>query len=465
MEALKCARPPFILPSIAAEERRVMEDNKGSVFAAYSGEDQPLAEALVNLLLDNGFRKDQCFSADEIASGLNWSNEISKNLGRANHVVVVLTPDSLTSPWVWAEVGYAHLGPAPVSVHGLLLDVKAEDVKVLAPLQMRDGTTPKGLRKFLEGLHVRRPVNLDIFLNAWKHHRSVNHYRWSPLCNPAKTVANCAKLVSLKMELEERNEAVRNLLDELSANVQKKLAEPFERTEGLHRLAENEGVLWIGQARSPEVNEAWKRLYAAICDVGSKKKKFCMMGNGLKAFFVEELFESAPRATAPSKRTLSTRGKGLVDAMGKGMEFKVLLLDPGQAPQDIDYRLPDEPGKISEQFTETIAAIRRLNSKSTKNRIDVWVTPGPLHRSLTYLHREIEEQKPVDDMLVTHYVHGRFFNESYTVVLHKHNPSTLMQVYLQEFERLFKRASKLDDWEKKRIGGCPTRATSPCPKR
>jgi hypothetical protein len=425
----------------------------GRVFVSYAHKDQELADAFGDLLQAAGI---EYFRADRIFSGDDWFKEIAKNLEQAEQVVAILTPNSLASPWVWAEVGCAFLRPNSVRVHALLLDVEPEDLGPLSRVQTCDAKDSERLENLFERLGAGGKVGFQAFLDACNHHRSVNHYSWSPLCRSRKMAADCTNLLSLKTEWEKRHKRVKDLLDELETNaaklkenVDKELVAPLELTEGLHRLAENQGVRWIGPAKSPqrdnEVDRAWERLYEAICDVGASSREFRMMGTGLNDFFAKRLFEREDPPKSFPETPLSELGRGFVAAINERMKVKVLLLDPAKATPGIDERIKkkDRRRRSKEQFEETREAIGELNRRVRPKKIDARVTQGPLYRSLTYLHRDIQGQAPDHNMLVTHYVHPGLFSESHTVVLQKHDTLGLMADYLTEFESLFGRAGPL----------------------
>ena len=59
---------------------------------------------------------------EDVAGGVEWANQIAAGLGRTDAVVVLLTHNSLASPWVEREVAQsalAHIPMVPVSVDGV----------------------------------------------------------------------------------------------------------------------------------------------------------------------------------------------------------------------------------------------------------------------------------------------------------------------------------------------------------
>ncbi len=76
-----------------------------NVFISYSHADKKWADALRSGLTDEGF--EVTVPGDDIEPGENWHLEIGKALDRANAMVVLLSPDSIESRYIRAEIEYA----------------------------------------------------------------------------------------------------------------------------------------------------------------------------------------------------------------------------------------------------------------------------------------------------------------------------------------------------------------------
>jgi hypothetical protein len=98
-------------------------------FVSYSTRDGLLAHAIVR---DLGARDLRCFLAEiSLAAGRLWADELRLALAASRSGVILVTPQSLASSWVLAEVGavWSHAKP----VIPVLAEVDARDVP--APLQ------------------------------------------------------------------------------------------------------------------------------------------------------------------------------------------------------------------------------------------------------------------------------------------------------------------------------------------
>jgi hypothetical protein len=79
------------------------------VFISYSDADKKWADALRSGLTDAGF--EVTVPADDIEPGENWHLELGKALDRANAMVVLLSPDSVASRHIRAEIEFALVSP------------------------------------------------------------------------------------------------------------------------------------------------------------------------------------------------------------------------------------------------------------------------------------------------------------------------------------------------------------------
>jgi len=115
------------------------------VFISHASTDTPLAKRVAAVLRESGF---QVWDDTEIFPGENWAAKLAEALQESDAMVVLLTPDSLRSPNVTYEVGYA-LGKA---------NYKGRVVPVIAapPEQVPKESIPWVLYKF-QMIHLPGP--------------------------------------------------------------------------------------------------------------------------------------------------------------------------------------------------------------------------------------------------------------------------------------------------------------------
>ena len=80
-----------------------------NVFLSYSQADKEWADSLRAGLAKAGLRV--ASSLEDIDPGMNWHMEAGKALEEAEAMVILLSPDSVESPYVRAEIEYALSSP------------------------------------------------------------------------------------------------------------------------------------------------------------------------------------------------------------------------------------------------------------------------------------------------------------------------------------------------------------------
>jgi TIR domain len=75
-----------------------------NVFISHASTDAHLAKRIADVLRESGF---QVWDETELLPGENWAAKLGEALQESDAMVVLLTPDSLRSPNVNYEVGYA----------------------------------------------------------------------------------------------------------------------------------------------------------------------------------------------------------------------------------------------------------------------------------------------------------------------------------------------------------------------
>ena len=110
-----------------------------NVFISYSSTDIELARQIADALRNASF---QVWNDTQIFPGDNWAELIANELRESDAMVVLLTPNSVDSPYINAEVGYA-LGEQ--GYKGRVIPVLAAPSEQLSELELK---IPWILKKF-----------------------------------------------------------------------------------------------------------------------------------------------------------------------------------------------------------------------------------------------------------------------------------------------------------------------------
>jgi len=110
-----------------------------NVFISYSSTDKELARQIADALRNASF---QVWNDTQIFPGDNWAELIANELRESDAMVVLLTPNSVDSPYINAEVGYA-LGEQ--GYKGRVIPVLAAPSEQLPELELK---IPWILKKF-----------------------------------------------------------------------------------------------------------------------------------------------------------------------------------------------------------------------------------------------------------------------------------------------------------------------------
>ncbi|MEH2247114.1 toll/interleukin-1 receptor domain-containing protein [Nostoc sp.] len=109
------------------------------VFISHSSKDTKLVKQIVDALRNADF---QVWNDTQIFPGDNWAQLIANELRESDAMVVLLTPNSVDSPYINAEVGYA-LGEQ--GYKGRVIPVLAAPSEQLSQLELK---IPWILKKF-----------------------------------------------------------------------------------------------------------------------------------------------------------------------------------------------------------------------------------------------------------------------------------------------------------------------------
>lgn len=81
-------------------------ENAPEIFISWSGDlSRAIAQELRSWLPYNLDRLDLWMSSEDLAEGKRWSMELFEKLGRSHFGILVVTPDSMLSPWMMFEAG------------------------------------------------------------------------------------------------------------------------------------------------------------------------------------------------------------------------------------------------------------------------------------------------------------------------------------------------------------------------
>lgn len=126
------------------------------IFISHAHADQEIADVIRKKLrrfFANGVPI--FLSPNTIAAGKNWLPEIEKAL-KCRVLLVLLTPNSLSRPWLWFEVGAcwdAHRSDQ-TTILPVTVGLSAEDIPApLDQIQTPDLTTKDGCKAFFSSLH------------------------------------------------------------------------------------------------------------------------------------------------------------------------------------------------------------------------------------------------------------------------------------------------------------------------
>ena len=82
--------------------------SKPSVFLSHAATDQPIAQVIhgeITRMFGGGVTVYASSVPGIVKPGQDWLDSIEHNLSAAHAVIVIITPVSLSRPWIWFEVG------------------------------------------------------------------------------------------------------------------------------------------------------------------------------------------------------------------------------------------------------------------------------------------------------------------------------------------------------------------------
>lgn len=94
---------------------------KPVIFISHATTDRPIAEILkaeIDRVFANGVQVFASSVPGIVKPGVDWLDEIRNNLEKATAVIVLITPTSISRPWIWFEVGAywsrSHIGTGKI---------------------------------------------------------------------------------------------------------------------------------------------------------------------------------------------------------------------------------------------------------------------------------------------------------------------------------------------------------------
>src|ERR1044071_3024897 len=159
--------------SRALSTRRSWKSRRGPlIFISHDSRDSDLAAAFANLLLDCSGRQLSIFRSSDrlgdsgIKYGTEWYATLQKKLTKASAVIALLTPLSVSRPWIFYELGVAH-GKSNLSAFGVSFNLDISDLPgPFQQLQTASGDSDEPLTGFVKQL-IRR------LLRVAPHHETV----------------------------------------------------------------------------------------------------------------------------------------------------------------------------------------------------------------------------------------------------------------------------------------------------
>ncbi|MBI5385568.1 MAG: toll/interleukin-1 receptor domain-containing protein [Verrucomicrobia bacterium] len=121
-----------------------------NVFLSYARKDAAHADKLRRLL--NARRDVRLLSTDDLSGGQNWQAKLKDALVKSDLFVLMVSPDSLTSPWVVQELGAAWALEKPI-----LVVVAGTTLPMRLPVELER-------RQFARIRDFRKPEDFDRWL-------------------------------------------------------------------------------------------------------------------------------------------------------------------------------------------------------------------------------------------------------------------------------------------------------------
>jgi len=138
------------------------------IFISHSGKDSELAEEIYSRVSRNNGIVSYCYEHDP-KPGRDINEKVKKAIRESDAVVVLLTPNSLSSPYVQQEIGYA-IGIRRQIIPVVLPSISKQNLAMLKNIEYIDfGTPEKGIRELSNHLTQQQQLKKereDMFFGA-----------------------------------------------------------------------------------------------------------------------------------------------------------------------------------------------------------------------------------------------------------------------------------------------------------
>lgn len=186
-------------------------------FLSHSSSDKKLAEIIAHTLKRISLNQiSPWFSSDDSGSGglqpgMIWFNAILDKLSKSKAVVTILTPNSISKPWIYFESG---IGQTLNDCEVMPICIGINRDEVYPPLglyQCYQLSDYNSLREFISKLLSKFDITFD-----------------EEMCKPILLDA-LSKIAEIKFEEIEENPKIREILDDLRSHIDKRFFEIWEK--------------------------------------------------------------------------------------------------------------------------------------------------------------------------------------------------------------------------------------------
>lgn len=101
------------------------------IFISYAADDSAYADNLRNYFLNTSHTK--VFTSESLSAGEDWKRKLKDALSRSHIFVLIVTQNSINSPWVMQELGAAWALKKPI-----LQVVTRHDIGSKLPIELKD---------------------------------------------------------------------------------------------------------------------------------------------------------------------------------------------------------------------------------------------------------------------------------------------------------------------------------------
>lgn len=143
--------------------------NMARIFISFAHEEKEVAQAVQSLIYSKVRDVEVFLSSDQqqLYAGENWLTRIQQELKSANVVVLLLSPLSLSRPWINFEAGAAWLSNKtliPVCYHGLVKNKLPKPYSDLQAIDLAPADLEGGSKYLIDSInhHLGKPPELSL---------------------------------------------------------------------------------------------------------------------------------------------------------------------------------------------------------------------------------------------------------------------------------------------------------------